>query len=98
VDRIEFEWDAAKAEKNLRKHGVAFEDATRVFADPGVIFEVDRELEGEQRLHAIGIVRSRIALTVVHTTVEEVGFERVRIISAREATPGERRRYEQQNG
>ncbi len=44
-----FEWDSAKAAANLRKHGVAFEDAVRVFADPGHISDVDRIENGELR-------------------------------------------------
>jgi uncharacterized DUF497 family protein len=37
-----FEWDPAKAAANLRKHGVAFEDAIRVFADPACVSDVER--------------------------------------------------------
>lgn len=46
---IQFEWDAAKAESNRRKHGVSFETAVRVFADPLHVSEQDRIEDGEQR-------------------------------------------------
>ena len=49
--KITFEWNDAKAERNLAKHGFSFEEAREVFADPGaVIFDVTREEDGEARL------------------------------------------------
>ena len=57
----EFEWDDQKAIHNLTDHGVSFEDAKLVFADPlALTFDDDREDYGEDRLATIG-VRTHIA-------------------------------------
>jgi hypothetical protein len=76
---------------------VDFETASRVFADPDLILRKDRVIDGEQRWHAIGGVRKAVLL-VVHVYLEEepTGEETVRIISAREANPRERRIYMEQ--
>ncbi|HVZ85136.1 MAG TPA: BrnT family toxin [Terracidiphilus sp.] len=88
-----FEWDDAKAEINLRKHGVDFEEAKTVFEDPLALIIPD-ELHSEDEHRAIVLGMSLLArvLLVVHT---ERG-ERIRIISARRATPSERLQYEGQ--
>lgn len=79
---VEFEWDPAKARINLRKHGVEFPYATRVFADPNRIEHPDvNDHEGEERWLAIGRVEEFV-LVVVYTT----RFDRIRLISARKAT------------
>jgi uncharacterized DUF497 family protein len=93
-----FEWDAEKNLSNQRKHsGIDFETASRVFADPDLILRKDRVVDGEQRWHAIGGVR-RAVLLVVHAYFEEKsnGEETIRIISARQANPRERRVYLEQ--
>lgn len=92
---IHFEWDAAKAESNLRKHGVSFETASRVFADPLHVSEQDRVEGGEQRWQTIGAVDGVQLLLVAHLWREADGDEVVRIISARPATRAERKYYEQ---
>jgi len=87
---LEFEWDPAKAEANLRKHGVAFTTAALVFADPLVrITEDDRFGYGEIREIAMGAVEADVLVVVYVERVENL----IRIISARHATPQERRRY-----
>ena len=54
---MEFEWDANKSTLNLRKHGVRFEDAARVFLDPNRIEAFDgREAHGEDRWKTVGLV------------------------------------------
>jgi uncharacterized protein len=81
VTEDEFEWDAAKAERNVVKHGVSFDSARYVFDD---VFACDRCFDsepGETRYVITGVVKDLI-LTVVYT---ERG-SRVRIISARKAT------------
>ncbi len=85
----EFEWDAAKATANLRKHGVAFGDAQLVFNDAYAVhsFDVDAGY-GEQRMIATGMVNG-VLLTVVYTEREE----RTRLISARKATKHEQLEY-----
>jgi uncharacterized protein len=89
-----FEWDAAKAAANLKKHGVAFEDAVRVFADPAHISDVERIEGGEHRWQTIGTVDGIRLLLVVHAWRDADGVEIIRIISARKAERHERRRYE----
>ena len=75
------------------KHGVGFDEARRVFSDPHVIVREDRIVEGEERLQAIGYVER--VLLVVHTVREEGLGAIIRIVSARKATPAERRLYEE---
>lgn len=87
---IRFEWDSRKAASNLRKHGVAFEQACEVFFDPFVAV-VDASTEEEDRDAVIGMTAGSRLLVVVHVLREDEVF---RIISARPATPAERRRYE----
>jgi uncharacterized protein len=89
-----FEWDARKARENLRKHGVDFTLAMRIFADPHILTEIDETERGELRYWSIGEVSGRV-LVVVHTTVEEEDVEIIRIVSARKATRSERRDYEE---
>jgi hypothetical protein len=89
VSEEEFEWDAAKAERNLAKHGVSFEAARYVFDDVFASDRCDFESQpGEVRFVITGTVRD-IILTVIYT---ERG-RRIRIISARKATTHEQREY-----
>jgi len=91
---MEFEWSAAKAQSNLRKHGVSFEDAARVFFDSGRIESYDgREDYGEDRWAVIGMVWSAL-LYVVYTVRDE---DSLRLISARKANAEEQNRYRQAN-
>jgi uncharacterized DUF497 family protein len=96
--KMRFEWDTAKATANLRKHGVSFETATRVFADPYALFEQDRIVHDELRWQAIGVVNGLMMLMVAHVVHERDGVEAIRIISARRANQKERRRYEEEIG
>src|SRR5688500_8244760 len=95
---MRFEWDAAKNLSNRKKHdGIDFETAARVFADPGLLLRKDRVIEGEQRWHAIGAVRNAVLLVVhVYRKENSHGEEIIRIVSAREADPRERRIYLEQ--
>ena len=92
----EFEWDPAKAASNLRKHGVSFDLACEVFEDPNSVSVLDDEHSGfEERWITMGFIRTGRLLVVCHTdlsTGEDTNL--VRIISARLATPNERRQYE----
>ena len=84
-----FEWDEAKREVNLVKHGVDFVDALGVFADPLRVERVDQRREyAEERRQAVGTVRGQV-LFVVYTLRGEVR----RLISARRASSNERRAY-----
>jgi uncharacterized DUF497 family protein len=89
---VHFEWDAAKAAKNLRKHRVSFEEASSVFYDPLAVTGADPDhSEAEERLVTFGLSSEDQLLVVSHT---ERG-EAIRIISARLATQSERRIYEE---
>jgi uncharacterized protein len=89
---VEFEWDDAKAESNLAKHGVSFDEALTVFDDPlAAIFDDEHHSVGERREIIIGHSdRGRLVLVCF---VERP--DRVRIISARPATRRERTGYEE---
>jgi uncharacterized DUF497 family protein len=99
VTGIQFEWDERKNRANLRKHGVAFEDAVQVFFDTLRLSFPDRIVDDEQRWHTIGRFEGILLLLVVHTTWEEEDEEQptevIRIISARKVTPSERQAYEE---
>ena len=93
-----FEWDETKARSNALKHGVRFEDAMLVFADPYALVEQDRLEGGELRWQTLGLAGGIVLLLVAHTVRNEQEDEIIRIISARPATRKERRRYEDENG
>lgn len=81
----DFEWDTTKARENLRKHGVSFEEAITAFA----LDAPDLYIPG--RFVLIGYSHRARVLFVVHA---ERG-SRIRIISARKASPAQRRKYEE---
>jgi uncharacterized DUF497 family protein len=91
---LRFEWNEEKNRSNLRKHGIGFVNATRVFEDPDCVMEQDREIDGEERWQTIGRIDDVMVLLVVHTVVDDEEDVIYRIISARRATAHERRRYE----
>lgn len=89
-----FEWDPDKAEENLRKHGVSFAEAATAFLDPlSLTVPDERDWGAELRFVLIGRSHRQRTLVVAHT--ERGG--NIRLISARLATPRERRSYEQGN-
>jgi uncharacterized DUF497 family protein len=85
----DFEWDELKARANQRKHEVSFTDAVTVFLDPRAIDAPDLELQ--ERFVIIGRAASSRVLFVVYAERRE----RVRLISARRASPSQRRMYEE---
>ena len=89
---MRFEWDPRKSEQNLEKHGVSFEEAAQLLLGPADVMEVfDRaHSDDEDRFIAIGPI-ARGIIVVVFTERDE---ETVRIISVREATRRETRKYE----
>jgi uncharacterized DUF497 family protein len=90
-----FSWDARKALRNLAKHGVPFEEAATVFADPEALDWSDFEHSGEeQRFKRLGTSISGRVLLIVYT-VRRIQDERetIRIISARQASRKERQAY-----
>jgi uncharacterized protein len=96
--KARFDWDPNKAASNLRKHGVSFQTAVLVFADPNALVMQNRVENGEERWQAIGVVEGLFMLVVAHTVREQDGIEVIRIISARRANRREKRRYEEENG
>lgn len=88
---IEFEWDAAKAETNLAKHRVSFDEATSAFYDALSVTIPDPDHSvNEDRFLLIGITVTRRLVVVAHTD----RGRRIRIINARRATRRERASYE----
>jgi uncharacterized DUF497 family protein len=89
---LEFTWHTEKAEANLAKHGVSFEEAATAFGDPLSLTIPDPEhSQDEPRFIIVGESFQGRLLVVVHT---ELG-DSIRIVSARSATRRERRHYEQ---
>ncbi|MCA1612979.1 MAG: BrnT family toxin [Acidobacteria bacterium] len=87
-----FEWDEEKADRNLSKHGVSFAEGSTVFADPLSLTIPDPlHSADEERFVTLGLSYRERWVAVVYV---ERG-ERVRIISARPATPRERKDYEE---
>jgi uncharacterized DUF497 family protein len=87
---MDLEWDAWKAEINLRKHNVDFAEAAVAIEDDRAITTIDED-SGEVRFVTLGIDILGRVLVVVFT----VRQERVRLISARRADARERRRYQE---
>jgi uncharacterized DUF497 family protein len=83
----DFEWDTEKAARNSRKHGVSFFEAMRAFEDPNGLTAPEKDHSG--RFVLIGLSPRLRLLFVVST---ESG-ERIRIISARRASPRQRKLY-----
>jgi len=91
---MNFEWDPRKAEVNLRKHGISFTEAGTVFGDDLAITVSDPDHSDEEdRFITIGWSNRGRLLMVSHTD----RGNRIRIISARELTPRERKTYEEEN-
>lgn len=87
---MRFEWDDNKAELNALKHGITFEEAITVFADPNLLFTEDsKHSQGEEREWAIKEAENGLIVVVVFT----MRGEQIRLISAREATKRKCQRY-----
>ena len=86
-----FEWDAGKASANLKKHRVDFADAATSVEDTLALTTRDESSEGEERWVTLGMSATGDLLVVVWTWRATV----VRLISARAASPHERRQYEE---
>jgi len=84
-----YEWDEAKNQANIRKHGIDFRDAVRVFDRPTLDAVDSRQDYGEVRVNSIGVLGSLLVATITHTDREG----RNRLISARTATQPERAAY-----
>ena len=88
-----FEWDTPKAARNVKLHGVTFQEASTVFGDPLAITAADSDHSSEEdRFIDIGLSDRDRVIVVSYT---ERG-DTIRIISAREATSRERHIYEEE--
>ncbi len=87
---MEFEWDENKNRTNIAKHGIDFRDAVRVFDSTYQTEEDDGPWQGEIRDRTLGLLDGIIVLVIIHT--DRNG--KTRLISARRATPHERRKFE----
>ena len=92
---MKFEWDENKNKQNIVKHRISFGRARRVFADPHYVTFIQVDRGDEERWVTIGVATGVVILYVVHTRTELDGDELIRIITARKATPRERRGYEE---
>jgi hypothetical protein len=89
---VKIAWDIVKAARNLKKHGVSFDEAATVFYDPLSLTEPDHDHSiGENRFITLGLSSINRLLFVAHSDDNET----IRIISAREAMKSERILYEQ---
>ncbi|MCX6639650.1 MAG: BrnT family toxin [bacterium] len=90
---MRFEWDKNKAESNLKKHGVTFDEAVSVFYDPFAATFADPDHSvSEHRWITVGYSVLGRLIVLCHTDRRGV----VRIISARKATANERKKHETQ--
>jgi uncharacterized protein len=90
---MKIEWDPRKAKLNIRKHGVAFEEAATALSDPMAITGADPDHSHyEERYVTFGLSAKNRLIVVSHT---EEG-ETIRLISARKVSKGERKLYEEE--
>ncbi len=91
---LRFEWDEQKAKRNLKKHGVSFEEAATVFGDPLSMTIADpMHSTVEQRWVTMGLTHRERLVVVVHTNRGNT----IRLINARKATRREKRAYEEED-
>ena len=89
---MNYEWDEVKRVTNLAKHGVDFEDAVGVFFDDYALTRHDPDSQDENRMVTLGM---GISLRVLYVVWVERRGDTYRIISARKASPGEIRQYQE---
>ena len=89
---MQFEWDPVKAKRNLKKHGVSFEEAVTVFYDPlSATFDDPDHSTGEYRYITVGLSSRDRLLVVAHAERGKI----LRVINARLATAHERKKHEE---
>jgi uncharacterized protein len=86
---MRYTWSETKNRRNLKLHGISFEDAARIFEGPTLERVDDRYDYGEERIYAIGVVNG-LEITLIYTDTQE---DVRRIISAWRSEPHERRHY-----
>ena len=90
---IKFDWDPAKAKRNLKSHGVSFEEAKSAFYDDFARqFYDEMHSEEEDRFLLLGMSNKSRILLICHCELDSKDV--IRIISARKATTKERKLYE----
>ena len=95
---MKFEWDLLKAETNITKHNVSFENAALVFSDKDSLSIYDEEhSDREERWITLGRTSDGVLLVVVHTYRKVDKEEYIRIISARKAGKKEANQYYERN-
>jgi hypothetical protein len=94
---MRFEWNQIKNRRNLKNHKISFDSAKSVFDDPHALSESERDVDGEDRWQTVGVISGSVIVVVAYTYREEGDEEVIRIISARKASPSERRAYEEGN-
>ncbi len=85
---MQYEWDEAKRQSNIQKHGIDFLGIEKVFAGQTITILDDRIDYGEPRFVTVGLLQGRVVV-IAHTETDEV----IRIISARKATKNEETTY-----
>ncbi|MDR1495987.1 MAG: BrnT family toxin [Clostridiales Family XIII bacterium] len=92
MNEIKFVWDENKNQKNIKSHGISFEEAKTVFYDPiaKIIYDPDHSKE-EDRFIILGLSKALNLLIVCHCYKGKE--DRIRIFSARKATKNEKRQY-----
>jgi uncharacterized protein len=94
MPELEFQWDETKDARNLKKHGVTFDEASSVFRDPlAKVVPDPTDPSGEDRAIMMGHSNQGRLLLVVFTE----RADRIRILSARKATRRERQGYEEES-
>ncbi len=94
MKNIQFTWDEKKAQKNINKHKISFEEAKTVFGDENARLIEDPDYsEDEDRFILIGLSFALKILTVVHCYRDDEN--NIRIISARKSTKNEERQYKE---
>jgi uncharacterized DUF497 family protein len=88
---MEITWDPKKAKRNFQKHKIRFSDAEFALYDPMALVIEDHDIEGEQRFVNLGSDSIGCIVVIVYAYQ---GNE-IRMISARKATPSERKQYEE---
>jgi len=85
---MNFNWDPAKRQTNLKKHGLDFAEAERVFSGETFTFKDDRFAYNEQRFISMGLLRGDVVI-IAHTETQDT----IRIISMRRAEKHEQKLY-----
>jgi len=88
---MRFEWDEAKNQINIRKHGIDFSDVPDMFQHPMLLLRDYRQAYGEERWIGLGWLQALVGVVVYTEWQADV----IRIISARKATRQEAKRYDQ---